>query len=312
MPRSARIKITDNEAWYHIYARVRGPERYYPLAEKELRRKMIQILQRYTDAYCCRLASFCVMGNHWHAVINFEAPRELNNDELLHKARILYPGREGRNLLSLWGADDWIRLKERLFDLSELMRNVNASFTRWYNRIYKTVGTFWADRFKSVVLADERSVLDCMLYVELNPVRAGLVTRPEDFEGSSAFLRCLGKDRELVSVREILNENDTRKAKTDYRYLLYHRGNIPSKKGQARIPDRIVEDEASRGFRKRGSFLKRMRHLRDGVILGSKDHIREQLSSLRETGRYLRRKNPISHCDGLHHTLREQRSHARI
>jgi REP element-mobilizing transposase RayT len=312
MPRSARFKVEGADAWYHIYSKVRGPEKYYPLAERELQRKLINLLQRFTLAYCCRLISYCVMGNHWHAIVHFESPRPMDNLELIERARMLYPGKSGEKILSLWGEEEWQRFEKRLFDLSELMRNVNAAFTRWYNRIHKTVGGFWADRFKSVALADERAVLDCMLYVELNPVRAGLVEHPEDFEGSSAFLRRIGRGDSLVSLSEIMGIGEKRKAAREYRSLLYYRGNVPTREGQAKIPDRVVREEESRGFKKRGAFLKRLRYMRDGVVLGTKEQVREQLAQLRRKGRYLRRRHPIPQQNGLHYTLREQRSHAVI
>jgi REP-associated tyrosine transposase len=314
MPRTARFKIEGSDAWYHIYSKVRGPERYFPLAESELQRKMIEILRRFSEAYCCQLLCYCVMGNHWHSILHLEAPRKLNSQELTRRARLLYPGMAGKVIMDSWDDADWQRLQTRLFDLSEFMRNVNAAFTRWYNRNHKTVGGFWVDRFKSVVLADERAVLDCMLYIELNPVRAGIVERPEEFEGSSAFARSIGKSKGLLSLGELLGESDARRAARDYRSMLYYRGNVPTREGQARIPDRIVQQEEARGFKQPGTYLKRLRYMRDGVILGTKAQIREHLEQMRESGRYLRRKHPIAQGDGAggHYTLREQRSHAVI
>jgi hypothetical protein len=62
------------------------------------------------------------------------------------------------------------------------MRNIQSAFARWYNQTYDRRGRFWGGRFKSVYLQDSNAVLDCMLYVDLNPVRAGLVERPEDWK----------------------------------------------------------------------------------------------------------------------------------
>jgi len=316
MPRTARVKVEGEDAWYHIYSRVHGgrAEKCYPLGEPELQRKMIRILRRFSEAYCCSLASYCIMGNHWHAILHFEAPRELASPELSKRARLLYPGVAGKGILDTWEEADWERFKARLFNLSEFMRNVNAAFTRWYNHNHKTIGTFWADRFKSVVLTNERAVLDCMLYIELNPVRAGIVERPEDFEGSSAFLRNIGKAQELAPLSEVLDQPDARQAARDYRGMLYYRGNVPTREGQARIPDRLVKEEEARGFKQRGTFLKRLRYMRDGAVMGTREQVGVYLEELRKRGKYLRRKNPIPQgdADAGHYTLREQRSHAVI
>jgi hypothetical protein len=90
----------------------------------------------------------------------------------------MYPSKASQIQIDGWTEEEWERFRQRLFDVSELMRNIQSSFARWYNRSYDRRGRFWADRFKSVFLETETAVLDCMLYVELNPVRAGLVERP--------------------------------------------------------------------------------------------------------------------------------------
>ena len=91
---------------------------------------------------------------------------------------------------------------------------------------------------------------------------------------------------------------------------LYYRGNIPTKEGQAKIPDEIVESEQSNGFENSGMYRKRLRYFADGIALGSEAFIQHQLVKMREKEQYLRRKNPVRHLNGLHLTIREQRSHA--
>jgi hypothetical protein len=98
----------------------------------------------------------------------------------------MYPSPASQQMIELWTDEQWERFRQRLFDVSELMRNIQAAFARWYNRTYDRRGRFWADRFKSVYLEKGNAVLDCMLYVELNPVRAGLVERPEEWVGSTS------------------------------------------------------------------------------------------------------------------------------
>ncbi len=121
------------------------------------------------------------------------------------------------------------------------MRNIQAAFARWYNRNYRRRGRFWADRFKSTLLGDKAAVLDCMLYVELNPVRAGLVERPEEWTGSSIFLRETGKDEWLAPVSQFVDQRTKKKALEEFRQLLYYRGSVPTKEGQAAIPQEILE-----------------------------------------------------------------------
>ena len=190
------------------------------------------------------------------------------------------------------------------------MRNVQAAFARWYNFNYQRRGRFWADRFKSVYLEDKRAVLDCMLYVELNPVRAGLVERPEEWKGSSLALRELGEDGWLTSLENFVDQPTAKKALIEYRERLYYRGNVPTKEGQKAISQKVLDLEVARGFTTRGLYRKRLGYFVDGLAIGTETFIRDQLARLREDGRYLRRKHPIPQLGGIHLSLREQRGTA--
>lgn len=158
--------------------------------------------------------------------------------------------------------------------------------------------------------ADEKQVMDCLLYVDLNPVRAGLVERPEEYEGSSVYYREIGKDKWMLPLGELTGYKQRKAALRDYKARLYYRGNVPTKLGQADIPDRIVSEEEARGFKERGVFRKRLRHFADGVVLGSEAFVRKEIERLRDQGIYLRRKNPIPQLGGLQTSLREQRETA--
>jgi hypothetical protein len=124
----------------------------------------------------------------------------------------MYPSKASQSQIEGWSEEEWEHFRQRLFDVSELMRNIQSSFARWYNRSYDRRGRFWADRFKSVFLETEEAVLDCMLYVELNPVRAGLVERPEDWRGSSIYLRDIGKASWLMPLTRICDQESEEKA----------------------------------------------------------------------------------------------------
>ena len=61
------------------------------------------------------------------------------------------------------------------------MRQIHQKFTYYINRAHKRRGTLWADRFKSTILDGATALWNCVKYVELNSVRAGLVIKPEDY-----------------------------------------------------------------------------------------------------------------------------------
>ncbi len=70
--------------------------------------------------------------------------------------------------------------REKLTSLSEYVREIKVRFTRFYNKRHGRRGYFWGDRFKSVIVENGETLINCLAYIDLNPVRAGLVTRPED------------------------------------------------------------------------------------------------------------------------------------
>lgn len=70
-------------------------------------------------------------------------------------------------------------------NLSDAIKRLNLTYTLFYRKKYKGIGHFFQDRFKSFIIQEGRYLLECGRYVELNPFRAGLVEKPEDYGWSS-------------------------------------------------------------------------------------------------------------------------------
>lgn len=69
--------------------------------------------------------------------------------------------------------------------LPQMMQAVGRAYVRYFNVRHKRSGTLWEGRYRSTLIESERYLLACMVYIDLNPVRAGMVGRPEDFRWSS-------------------------------------------------------------------------------------------------------------------------------
>jgi putative transposase len=65
--------------------------------------------------------------------------------------------------------------------LSKLMQSVGQRYTQNYNYFHKHTGTVWEGRYKSTVVQSDRYLMACMVYIDLNPVRAGMVKDPADY-----------------------------------------------------------------------------------------------------------------------------------
>jgi putative transposase len=77
------------------------------------------------------------------------------------------------------------RYTRRMHDLSEFMKSLLERFTKWFNRTHSRSGTLWEDRFKSVIVESGTAARTMAAYIDLNPVRAGMVIDPADYRWSS-------------------------------------------------------------------------------------------------------------------------------
>ena len=100
------------------------------------------------------------------------------------------------------------------------------------------------------------AIQECLLYVELNPVRAALVQRPEQWTRSSAYLRVLKKDDWLLALKELFPEAPSRQVYQHYRARLLYRGAVSEERGRKAIPEQILREEESQGFCRKGLSLR--------------------------------------------------------
>src|SRR5690606_30232061 len=70
---------------------------------------------------------------------------------------------------------------KRFCDLSAFVKELKERFSRWFNKHHERRGTLWMERFKSVLVEDGDALRTMALYIDLNPVRAGLVEDPKDY-----------------------------------------------------------------------------------------------------------------------------------
>lgn len=106
----------------------------------------------------CRVHAYCLMSNHVHLLVT---------------------------------PDDEVAC-------ARFMKAVNQRHTQHVNRVHDRTGTLWEGRYRSNVVYSTRYVLACYRYIELNPVRAGIVRHPGDYPWSSYGANAEGVDNPLV------------------------------------------------------------------------------------------------------------------
>ena len=181
---------------------------------------------------------------------------------------------------------------------------------KWFNREHGRRGHLWAGRFKNPELMDLYAIQECLLYVELNALRAGLVEKPEQWEAGSAYWRakCQGTSF-LAPLHELFPATSQHTSFEIYRARLYSRGAVVAGGNSAEAPGDLActGQEGSVGP---GLFRSRIRFFTDGVVIGSRAAVSDSIAHFRRQGHYRRRRHPISQLEGQLFTLREQRSHA--
>jgi putative transposase len=277
MARMPRLKPRGRTQSYHLYNRLAGEPGFFPLQQHGAREKFLEILLFYAAIYFCSLAAFAIMGNHYHALAQFQAFRVLTRVELRAIAEKLYKDRTFKPYI-FWRAKQWRRFNQRLFDVSEFMRNVESDYARYHNRRFGRKGRLWADRFKSNLLENPRAMQAVALYIELNPLRARLVARPEQYRFASTRLRLAGARNLpwLMPLTQLWGCADAARALKLHLGCLQHRGGLRVENEDEFLRDIIRQDEAA-GY-SAGVFLENQRYFNDAQALG--DH--EQILALRQ------------------------------
>jgi len=154
-------------------------------------------IQQVAEVYCVNVCAFAIMSNHYHLVvhINRDLALQLTDIEVvnrwnrLHKLPKIvqnYISTKRNSKAKIIAAKKRIhKWRNRLFDLSWFMKEINLDIAQRANQEDECTGHFWEGRFKSQALLDEKGLLSAMAYTDLNPVRAGICTTPQNSEFTS-------------------------------------------------------------------------------------------------------------------------------
>ena len=204
MPKARKHLISlEATAYYHCVSRcVRRAFLcgFDSLTNKDFSHRRQWIEERILElgsAMSIEVLAYAVMSNHLHVVLRADAPLalSLSTDEVIERWHSLYSGTVvSRKYVQGFPLDEAETMqledtvatwRERLYDISWFMRALNEPIARQANIEDECTGKFWESRFKSQALVGDEAILSCMVYVDLNPVRAKMADTPEESDYTS-------------------------------------------------------------------------------------------------------------------------------
>lgn len=199
------------------------------------------------------------------------------------------------------------RYLRRMHDLSGFMKSMLERFTKWFNRKHSRSGTLWEDRFKSVIVESGTAARTISAYIDLNPVRAGMVEDPADYRWSSygeavgGGPKGNGKKAREGLVRACMSHCGAGFEAEKWKEVsrIYRRAMglaLGRKSGRAEVEKGAVRPQLNTAEAMEASdngtvlpdlgmaaMLKcRIRYFTDGAVIGSKEFVNEAFAGARE------------------------------
>jgi REP element-mobilizing transposase RayT len=129
----------------YFHVMVQGIGKEHVFPSDNFKAYFLNCLQKTKEIVAVKILAFCVMDNHAHVLISCKDTEEL----------------------------------------SSYLKRVNEDYARYYNRINQRVGYVFRDRFKSEIIKNENHLVYCAVYIQNNPVKAGIVSKAKEYKFSS-------------------------------------------------------------------------------------------------------------------------------
>jgi len=201
-----RLVAVETTPYYHVVGRcVRraflcGEDAATGRSYEHRRQWVVDRIGYLAELFSIDVLAYAVMSNHYHIVVRLrpEDASAWSNDEVIDRWARLYGlppllaklrAGECSEVEHAVAVELLERRRQRLCSLSWFMKCLNEFIARQANKEDHCTGAFWEGRFKSQALLDERALLSCMTYVDLNPIRAAMAKTPEQSDFTSIQAR---------------------------------------------------------------------------------------------------------------------------
>jgi len=302
--RQRRIKIEGERSVYHCMTKIVGGDFLLDgEREKEVLRNQIW---KVSDFCGVEVLTYCIMGNHFHVLVRTPDSADLENlpdTEILRRAKRIYPPDKAEFLADRFKEGGDIRrrfranLLSRMGDVSLFMKELKQRFSIWYNRTHHRTGTLWGERFKSVLVQDDPfALITIAAYIDLNPVRAGLMTDPAAYRFCGYGEAMGGAPVARRGIRRLFGPREAwGRAIEKYRVVVFGKGYTVATPEHGNC----VDAEKTRKVLNEGGKVDRMEALRcrvryfsDGAVLGSSAFVQRYFERNRERFGARRRDGP--------------------
>jgi putative transposase len=318
MPRNARFTLPDRPTVYHVISRSALPG--LPLGDIE-KDRLLDIIRFFNKIYFVDILGFAIMGNHWHLAVKVYPHEHATQDEVKER----FVRRYGEDVH--FGDQEMKKFSKKWTDLSEFVREVKQTFSRYYNKRHNRKGFFWGERFKSMIVQEGSTLVNMLAYIDLNPIRAGIVKKPEDYRWCSlGYHAQTGNKENLLSIdfgMKEWNEFNPKEIVHKFRQFVYETGAAESQEsGVSLRPIGAYAPEGSQGSVKRGidpkivanarkkgykisraeRFRYRCRYFTDSGIIGGKDFVQEVFDQVKHLlgSKNERKFTPVGGVDGVY------------
>ncbi len=124
---------------------VQGINREFIFEKNQQKEKYLKLIKKYSQKYNVLMISYCIMDNHAHLII----------------------------------------YSKNIENISKFMKDVNMEYALYYNRIKERVGYVFRNRFNSKIIYSQKYLLSCIKYIHMNPVKAKIVNKEDEYKFSS-------------------------------------------------------------------------------------------------------------------------------
>ncbi len=269
------------------------------------------MMRRQAEFCGVQIITYSLMSNHFHILTRVPPQPEITDGELLKRSADFY-GQSAPETLRIAESiriegkipdQERIRLLKRMNDVSVFMKELKQRFTIWYNKRNHRFGTLWAERFRSILVEDRADVVRTVAaYIDLNPVRAGMVEDPANYRFCGYAEAAAGIAMAIRGIEsfEGTGGSDWRRVVGKYRETLFSKAGLGETNGTLEAV-RIRKIWKAKGKLSVAQAIRlRIRYFKDGAVLGSQLFVeeifqkyRERFSAKRQTGARTLRRMPF-------------------